>query len=644
MEGPTSRSRLAGLLWPNTLESTARNNLVQLLRRMRRTYNEDLIVPADPLTLQLSARVTSDVQAGWTTSTDAGIQGPETGVLLEGTDFDDMPDLADWLLAQREQVDARRGEALTRLAQELEETGRLPEAIDITQKLLELNPLSEEQYRRLMRLQYLHNDRPAALQSYQRCQQVLARELGVEPMPVTALLAQEIERGTVQVGPHVSPQLPLSVRRPAVLVGRSAEWHLLEQAWQQGQFIILAGAPGVGKSRLMHDFVATKGPVLRVEARPGDLLVPYATTARNLQGILTAHPEVRLKPWQRRALAPLLPDLLEEGDLNVPNEVPLHAVIQELFQIGTRDVTAIVYEDMQYADPASIEAGLVLISSAFPLGQPGGVPHMVCTVRDEELNSMTAETFREMARTGLAAQIAVPPLNDQAVAALLDQLELPLSGALKRRMGQFAGGNPLYLLETVRSLIEQGGMGQALPERLPIPDKVSRIIGRRLDRLSSGALNTARAASILQSDFHIELVAEVLGAPLFDIARDWEELESAQIMQGETFSHDLIYESILQGIPDPIRRLLHRSAARALTRSGFPRARIALQWQQSGQLHEAAPLFVEAAEEASRLGRFHEAEGFLGTAVELYQSLGDVQRAAALTGLASTGADRGFAP
>ncbi len=614
LEGPTSRSRLAGLLWPDTPDQGARNNLVQLLRRMHRTYGDALVVLDDPL--QLSPHVLTDVRS-WTTAP-PGLEG-----LLEGVEFDDLPDLADWLRFRREQLDAGRSAWLSQRAQEFEAAGRLPEAIEAVQGLLQLNALSEEHHRQLMRLQYLNNDRPAALRTYQRCQQVLARELGVEPMPATTLLAQEIERGAVQAAALPAPQLPLSVRRPPVLVGREAQWEALERAWRQGTFIIVSGAPGAGKSRLMHDFVATKGPVLKVEARPGDRLVPYATTARNLMGILAAHPELQLKPWQRRALAPLLPHLLQEGDLDLPDEAPLHAVIQDLFQIGARDVTAIVYEDMQYADPASIEAGLVLISSAFPLGQAGGVPHMLCTVRDDELNESTARTFRDMTLTGLASEIHVLPLGDAAAAALLEQLDLALTPAARRRLSRFAGGNPLYLLETVRSLLEQGGDFREVPERFPVPEKVSRIIARRLERLSTGALNVARTASVLQSDFDVELVAEVLGVPLFDVAVHWAELEAAQVVQGAAFTHDLIYESILQGIPGPIRTLLHRSAARVLTRSGASRARIALQWQHSGQVREAAPLFVEAAQEAARLGRRTEAQRFLDTAEAMYRSLGD---------------------
>lgn len=627
LEGPTSRSRMAGLLWPETQEGTARNNLVQLLRRMKQTYGENLVRLSDPLELGPQVRVELPL---WFAGTAVGADASPllAGDLLDDVDFDGMPDLEDWLLAQRERVDAARTAALVKAAQQFEAEAQWAEAIGVTQALLAQNALSEDHYRRLMRLQYLSNDRTAALQTYQRCRQMLWQELRVEPMPVTTILAQEIEKGSVDLRPQPKAvQLPLAVQRPPVLVGRSAAWQALEEGWRRGQFIVLAGVPGVGKSRLMHDFVAAKGKALRIEARPGDMLVPYSTTARNLQAILVANPHYRLNAWQRRALAPLLPQYLEDGDLDLPNEMPLNAVIQDIFQMGVRDVEAIVYEDMQYADLASIEAGLIYISSAFPLGRASGIPHMLCTVRTDELNAGTAEVFRQMTLDGLAVQIELPALGEHDVSTLLRQLDVPLGEGIERRLVQFAGGNPLYLLETVRNLIENGTSLQRLPDRLPVPERVSQIIERRLGRLSTGALNTARAASILQSDFSIELVSEVLGAPLFDVARHWEELEAAQIMTGGHFAHDLIYEAILMGIPDPVLRLFHRSAARALLRSGASKARIAIHWHQGGVLNEAAPLYVEAAQEAFRLTRLQEARHFIELAAQLFSDQRDRDQA-----------------
>ncbi len=154
------------------------------------------------------------------------------------------------------------------LAQQHEEQGRWHDAIMAAERLLELHPLSEEAHRRLMRLN-LNDDRPAALKAYARCRALLRQELQLDPLPETVQLALDIERQEVLVQiPASPPTLPLAVRRPPRLVGRQGAWQQLQAAWTEGQFIVVSGEPGVGKTRLLQDFVAHQGKALRVVAHP----------------------------------------------------------------------------------------------------------------------------------------------------------------------------------------------------------------------------------------------------------------------------------------------------------------------------------------------------------------------------------------
>ncbi len=159
---------------------------------------------------------------------------------------------------------------------------------------------------------------------------------------------------------------------------------------------------------------------------------------------------------QRQVFGTLLPEVLQPGETPLVDRTRLHQLVQDLFQVGARAVEAVVYEDLQYADAASIEAGFVLISSAFPLGQQNGVPQILCTVRRGELQPSTAETFAHLIHAGLAVQIELELLDDHATSELLGQLDVDFNHTLLRRLKRFAGGNPLYLLETVRHLLSRG--------------------------------------------------------------------------------------------------------------------------------------------------------------------------------------------
>ncbi|MFB9991387.1 hypothetical protein ACFFLM_05275 [Deinococcus oregonensis] len=163
--------------------------------------------------------------------------------------------------------------------------------------------------------------------------------------------------------------------------------------------------------------------------------------------------------------------------------------------------------------------------------------------------------------------------------------------------------------------------------QLPITARVGEVISRRLSRLSAPALQAARAAAILQSDFDVELVAELLGAPLLDMAAAWEELEAAGIVRGHGFWHDLVYETVNANIPASVRSLLHRAAARTLERAGGHAARVARHWQEGGKPDLAAPAFLRAAQEAQNRYQLTETAGFYVQAAASFEVLGRADEA-----------------
>src|SRR5690606_4200408 len=152
-EGPTPRSRLAGLLWPDSGEATARNNLSQLLRRLRLLAGGELVVADQALRLAPELRV--DVVelrlAAFEGELDAGRFTPE---LLDGVDYDDVPEFMDWLLAERESLLALQRDALLQEVEALARAGAYREAAESAELLLELDPVSEEAHRRVMRFHY----------------------------------------------------------------------------------------------------------------------------------------------------------------------------------------------------------------------------------------------------------------------------------------------------------------------------------------------------------------------------------------------------------------------------------------------------------------------------------------------------------
>ncbi len=627
LEGPTNRSKLAGLLWPASSEATARNNLAQALRRLKQAAGAEVVWGSDVLELQGLAVDVAELQVAHFAGRHLEVVAHQAQ-LLEGLDYDDCPEFEDWLLVQRERLAEMRRNSLGALADGLEQAGQYREALVYAEALLESDVLSEVAHRQVMRLLYLLGDRSAALAAFERCRAILLREMGVAPLPQTQELRHQIERGELLVPaiPAQRPEIPLAVLRPPRLLGREAEWARMEAAWEKGQALLIAGAPGVGKSRLLQDFLHSRGPALLFEGRPGDQGIPYATFSRFCLKILEHFPGLALPDWVRQELARLLPEL-------GPAQPPIQSRAEKLrfFQASAELVRLALAEglgrlavdDLQFADMASLELMHFVLSPYW--GQPGALATALA-FRAGELPDWMAALLEQAVQGGQAIQISLQPLDALAVQGLLVSLELPSlqddvpgwAAALVRH----TGGNPFFLLETLRSLWESGGLGQPRPGRLPVSSKISTLIQQRLERLSQSAQRLIRTAAVAGVDFSPELAAYALETTRLELLEPWAELEAAQLLRGNAFTHDLLYEATLSGVPASIKTHLHQQIALYLESKQADPARIASHWLE-GEPGRALPFLIQAARRAENAYQLLEAAHFYQRAIEIAERQGD---------------------
>jgi predicted ATPase/DNA-binding SARP family transcriptional activator len=267
LEGPTPRGKLAGLLWPDAGDKRARNNLRQLLYKLRPYAG--LLVGDDPLCLRDVCVVALDLQHYLDTADLERLAArfPAPPDLLAGLEYDDCPDFDEWLSVERERFKTRWLGALSSHADALEGEGDYRAALPLAHALLIESPLSEVAYRRLMRLHSLLGDRAAALEVYARCREALGRELGVAPLPETCELARAIEEGAP---PSRSALLP---RYPTPFIGRARELAEIEALLLEPscRLLVLTGPGGSGKTRLAVEAAA------KVDAnRDGHYFVPLS--------------------------------------------------------------------------------------------------------------------------------------------------------------------------------------------------------------------------------------------------------------------------------------------------------------------------------------------------------------------------------
>lgn len=409
----------------------------------------------------------------------------------------------------------------------------------------------------------------------------------------------------------------------------------MEAAWQAGQTIVVSGPPGSGKTRLMMDFAHGKGSYLLNEGRPGDEAVPLLSLARGFRRFFSTFAELSLEPWLALELARLLPDLF---DLSPPpitspeDQLRFHEAMYRAERLIMANVASVIADDLQFYDPASFDAASRATLRVVAEGITAQEARTLACFRTGEMPEPYLRHLEGTVAQGLAVHIELEPLAPGAVRELVKSLELdPLDAAQTEALGEslhrYTGGNPLFIVETVKNLLESGRLGGELPQKLPPSGKVGALLAQRLHRLSAPALNLAWAAAVARDDFSLELASAALEEDAFALAAPCEELARAQIFSGGWFSHDLLFEASLAAIPAPVKTLLHRRCARYLEAQGANPARVAQHFLDAGEAARASPLLLKAAEAAQATYQFAEAANFLERVADIYQAQGDREQA-----------------
>lgn len=613
LDGATSRQRLLRLFWPDQEPEDGRNALRQRLFRLRRAAGADLVRGSEQLTL--ADHVVHDLAP----------DGVHAGDLLAAFDYADCPELDDWLDSQRRALRQRRRAHDSQRIAQCERDARPAEGAALAERWIADDPLDETAVRWAMKLHYLAGERNLALAAFERFGAALAAEQPrARPAPETLELLATI-RNAQAPPPALRRDIPASVLRPPRLVGREAELLALRAAWSGQRAFWLLGEAGLGKSRLIAEFIAQSfgepgsAAALVVAARPGDGAVPYASLGRALRWLIERHPAL-LERTQRSELARVLPelDVVTNGRSAVGAQLVLQRAIAGLLHDAQRDgVAALVLDDLHFADSASLEMlqalacddALAALGWGFAQRPAEGSPAI------DALRAALEESRRVDA-------LALRPLDEAQMRSLIDSLGLAALDAaqLAPSLTRHTGGNPMYALETIKHLIVSGPGNGA---RLPRPASVGQLIERRLRQLTPPALALARVAAVSGIDFGIDLAQAVLGTRALALTDAWHELEAAQVLRGNAFAHDLVHEATLAGVPAPIAAHTHGEVAAFLESHGGEPARVAAHWIAAGQAPRALAALHAAAAAAQRAMRRKEEAAFLERAATIESEIGD---------------------
>lgn len=452
------------------------------------------------------------------------------------------------------------------------------------------------------------------------------------------------------------------------LVGREPELMILERAAARaraasGQTIGIVGGPGVGKSRLAHEFLdraAAQGmTTLESAGVEFEAHAPYRVVRKLLAAWLGLDPGAapatmsaaaadRLEALgaERGLLEPIqflldLPIAASAWQTLDPYErtMRLRESVRALLALESRARPLVVLvEDLHWVDPES-EALLAGLADAV-------VSHRILVVHTYR------PEYRDAHALGAATQIALEALDPFETDALLDHLLgvdaslEPLKALLRAR----TEGVPLFLEEMVNELAAAGRITgapgryrcAAPPEALAVPSGIRSAIAARIDRLDPEARGLLQLAAVIGREVPARLLERLSGAAGPGLAETIARLRAADFLYEQqafpsvvyAFKHALIHEVAYASMLVEARKALHALVLNALETEPArrveeieARAEHALR-AQAWEL--AAPLCVEAADRAVDRSAYSAAVRFLDGAAQALEALPETPERLAL--------------
>src|SRR5712692_2757941 len=472
------------------------------------------------------------------------------------------------------------------------------------------------------------------------------------------------------VGPLRTRLQVAAQRGLARFVGRQSEMEHLQRTLElakagHGQVLGVMGEPGVGKSRLFHEFklrlphgclVLETFSVSYGKAYP---YLPLIDLLRNYFQITPQDDERKRREKVTgkvlaldRALEDTLPYLfallgvsdpttsLQQMDPQIRRKRTFEAVKRLLLRESLNQLLILIFEDLHWLD-AETQAFLTLLSES------------VATARLLLLVNYRPEYQHAWGNKTFYTQLRLDPLGKEEAREMLTVLLGEKVGATHasplQALNQFiltkTEGNPFFMEEIVQALREQGMLtvgahGRApVPADLHLPSTVQAVLASRIDRLPAEEKELLQTLAVIGKEFSLSLLKRVVDKPEEHLHGLLAHLQAAEFIYEQpafpepeyVFKHALTQEVAYNSLLMERRRVLHERAAQAMEDLFHSRledhyGELAHHYSRSGNTQKVVEYLQLAGQQAGERSAYAEATGHFTTALELLKTLPDTPK------------------
>ena len=440
-------------------------------------------------------------------------------------------------------------------------------------------------------------------------------------------------------------------------IGREAEMNALSRALERassghGQLVAVVGEPGVGKSRLLYEFVRSRrtqqwlvlesGAPPPGKARAGLPIIDFLKVYFQIEAGGDSR-EIRDRVTGKlfeldRALEPILTPLLVLLDVSIEDpqwhaldpsqrlRLTLDAVRQLLLRVSQSRPLLLVFDDLQAHDSLTQMLMESLVES-LPLARI----LLLASYRPDYRHGWASKTYY--------TQLRIDPLPPESAEELLRALlgDDPDLQPLRQLLISQTEGNPFFIEESVRTLVETGAFGGIRGayrltkdlETIRVPATVEAVLAARIDRLPPEEKRLLQCAAVVGKDVRVSLLRAIADMDEAALRRRLGGLQAAEFLHEArlfpdleySFKHALTHEVTYGGLLQDRRRKLHGRIVDTLERGSVDVGQVELlahhafradAWEKAVRyLQQAGSSAASRSAHREAVARFEQALGAL---------------------------------